>query len=69
MDGLMSKGTAPIDSQCDHCGVASRAEPSAVRCGCGSLLARYVPGGVELKCRRCKRVVVVPIAAAEDVSG
>ncbi|WP_437873237.1 hypothetical protein [Sorangium sp. So ce363] len=41
-----------------------------MRCGCGSLLARYVPGGVELKCRRCKRVVVVPVpAAAEDVSG
>jgi phage FluMu protein Com len=69
MDNLMSKATAPLDSRCDHCGVAGRAEPNSVRCGCGSLLARYVPGGVELKCRRCKRVVVVPVpAAAEDVS-
>jgi phage FluMu protein Com len=33
------------------------------RCGCGSLLARLRPGGVELKCRRCKRVVVLPLAA------
>lgn len=30
-----------------------------VRCLCGSLLARLVPGGVELRCRRCKRAVVV----------
>ncbi len=30
------------------------------RCVCGSLLARLRPEGVELKCRRCKRVVLVP---------
>jgi hypothetical protein len=29
------------------------------RCLCGSMLARLVPGEVELKCRRCKRQVVV----------
>ena len=34
------------------------------RCSCGSLLARLVEGGVELKCRRCKRTVVVPLAEA-----
>jgi len=33
-----------------------------VRCDCGSLLARRVAGGVELKCRRCKRTVVLPLA-------
>ena len=32
------------------------------RCLCGSLLARLVPDGVELKCRRCKRQIVVPLA-------
>lgn len=32
-----------------------------VRCACGSLLARLLPEGVELKCRRCRRVVVVPL--------
>jgi hypothetical protein len=32
-----------------------------LRCDCGSLLARYVGGQVELKCRRCKRTVLVPI--------
>ncbi len=33
-----------------------------LRCGCGSLLARRVDGGVELKCRRCKRTLVLPLA-------
>jgi phage FluMu protein Com len=33
----------------------------ALRCDCGSLLARYVDGKVELKCRRCKRTVFLPI--------
>jgi phage FluMu protein Com len=32
-----------------------------LRCACGSLLARRVPEGVELKCRRCKRTVVIPL--------
>ena len=35
------------------------------RCLCGSLLARVVPGGVELKCRRCKRTMVVPLSPPE----
>lgn len=30
------------------------------RCLCGNLLARLRPDGVELKCRRCKRIVVIP---------
>lgn len=34
----------------------------SLRCHCGSLLARLVEGGVELKCRRCKRTFVVPLA-------
>jgi len=25
------------------------------------MLARLVPGGVELKCRRCKRQIIVPL--------
>ena len=28
---------------------------TSLRCCCGSLLARLVNDGVELKCRRCKR--------------
>ena len=30
-----------------------------LRCGCGSLLARRVAAGVELKCRRCKRTLLL----------
>ncbi|MGH8005613.1 MAG: hypothetical protein ACREQ3_01220 [Candidatus Binatia bacterium] len=30
------------------------------RCRCGNMLARLRPEGVELKCRRCKRMVVIP---------
>ncbi len=30
-----------------------------LRCRCGSLMARVTDRGVELKCRRCKRVVVI----------
>lgn len=29
------------------------------RCDCGQLLARIVPQGVELKCKRCKRLSVI----------
>jgi len=38
-----------------------RRDPSECRCLCGSLVARRVPNGVELKCRRCKRTVVLPL--------
>jgi phage FluMu protein Com len=30
-----------------------------VRCHCGSLMARLVADRLELKCRRCKRLVVI----------
>ncbi len=33
-----------------------------LRCGGGSPLARRVDAGVELKCRRCKRTIVLPPA-------
>ena len=34
-----------------------------LRCTCGSLLARVMPNGVELKCRRCRRSVLVSLGA------
>lgn len=39
------------------------------RCACGSLLARLVTGGVELKCRRCKRTHFVPLEAGDAAPG
>ena len=31
------------------------------RCVCGRLAARVVPEGIELKCRRCKRTLLVAL--------
>lgn len=39
----------------------THAEHECMRCLCGSLLARRVPGGIELKCRRCKRVLILSL--------
>jgi len=33
-----------------------------LRCGCGSLMARLLAGDIELKCRRCKQVVVLQLS-------
>lgn len=41
---------------------ASKVE-SALRCDCGNLLAQLVARGVEIKCRRCKRHIIVPLDA------
>lgn len=49
---------SPRRTASDSSGAAAEAA-CGLRCLCGSLLARYVPGGVELKCRRCKRTIVV----------
>ena len=36
------------------------------RCHCGRLVARLVDGGVEIKCRRCAELVVVPLVGPDD---
>jgi len=33
-----------------------------LRCGCGNLMARVNSRGIELKCRRCKRIIIVPLS-------
>jgi len=42
-------------------GATDRAE---ARCECGQLIAKLRNDGVELKCKRCKRIVVVPYSMA-----
>lgn len=32
-----------------------------MRCECGSLIARVTDKGVEIKCRRCKRLYIIPL--------
>jgi hypothetical protein len=58
-------------ARCDHCGEAPTLTRDEMRCSCGNLLARLVTGGVELKCRRCKRTVVLPLegSSALEVRG
>jgi len=49
---------------------ARRARADAdCRCVCGSLVARLVDDGVELKCRRCKRTLVVPLTRSVPPGG
>ncbi len=38
-----------------------------VRCGCGQLVARWVKGGIEIKCKRCRRLVTIAFAAIEGM--
>lgn len=33
----------------------------SLRCLCGSLVAKVKKVGIELKCRKCKRVAVIPL--------
>jgi len=38
-------------------------DPSEARCECGQLVAKLGVGGVELKCKRCKRLVSIPFSS------
>ena len=39
------------------------------RCECGQLIAKLHNDGVELKCKRCKRIVVIPYSMAGRDAG
>jgi hypothetical protein len=47
-----ARRTEPVRGGCE--------DAFSCRCSCGSQLARLVPGGVEIKCRRCKRTQLIP---------
>jgi len=36
---------------------------SEARCECGQLVAKLRQNGVELKCKRCKRIVLIPFSS------
>lgn len=44
-----------------HRKLSSGGRNAPLRCLCGNLLARLTLGGVELKCRRCKRLMIIPL--------
>ena len=50
----MASTTSPIDRSAD-CG--------ETRCECGQLIAKVRGQLLELKCKRCKRLVVIPLSS------
>ncbi|MCS6294154.1 MAG: hypothetical protein H8J66_13875 [Nitrospira sp.] len=38
------------------------------RCECGQLIAKVCGQGIELKCKRCKRIVIIPFSSIEGWS-
>ena len=44
-------------------------ERTDARCECGQLIAKLRNDGVELKCKRCKRIVVIPYSVASRDAG
>jgi hypothetical protein len=55
----------PGEGEQEPAGQAKK-DNDVLRCHCGSLLARVVPDGVEVKCRRCKRRIVIPLNANQS---
>jgi hypothetical protein len=47
---------------CEHCGGENvHGSGHALRCACGSLLGRVAVGGLEVKCRRCRRIIILAL--------
>jgi phage FluMu protein Com len=40
-----------------------------LRCACGSLLAKITPLGIEIKCRKCKRIQIIPYSQSSEETG
>ena len=47
---------------CPKCGGPANHEiPTEMRCECGFLLGKLTADAIEVKCRRCKRLVYIPV--------
>jgi phage FluMu protein Com len=44
------------------------ADCGETRCECGQLIAKVREQGLELKCKRCKRIVVIPFSSIKGWS-
>jgi hypothetical protein len=42
-----------------------RCQALETRCECGQLIAKVCEQGLELKCKRCKRIIVIPFSSIE----
>lgn len=49
-----------IGTSSSHSG---KAQDNETRCQCGQLMAKVGHQGLELKCKRCKRIVFIPFSA------
>ena len=56
-----STGLKPGDNLEDTAHKISPDEEPEVRCDCGRLVAMLTPIGVEIKCKRCKKVSIIPL--------
>ena len=43
-------------------------EVSETRCECGQLIAKVRSQALELKCKRCKRIVIIPFNAIDPMA-
>jgi phage FluMu protein Com len=66
-DDMTSRTTGSTNALADD--TATRPATRDVRCHCGSLVARIIDGELELKCRRCQRIALVSLRAADARSG
>ena len=55
----MVRTASPTDHSTD-CG--------ETRCECGQLIAKVRGQGLELKCKRCKRIIVIPFTSIKGWS-
>ena len=51
-----------MESNEKHKAAADPPNAHEVRCECGSLVAKLLGSAIELKCRRCKRLALIPLA-------
>lgn len=48
--------------------ISHSADCGETRCACGQLIAKVREQGLELKCKRCKRIVVIPFSSIKGWS-
>ena len=53
---------------CPTSSVSHSADCGETRCECGQLIAKVRGQGLELKCKRCKRIVVIPFSSIKGWS-
>jgi len=55
----------PLAMACTTSPSSHSTDCGETRCECGQLIAKVRGQGLELKCKRCKRIVVIPFSSIE----